>query len=60
MIYLPPFWVPGTHKLPQADIKIYAAQYNQLLTMLKEEAFSEEEMMSVPYLNALITTDKTY
>ena len=53
MKYLPPFAVHGTHKLNDADIELYAVQYEQLLVALANDRISEEEYKKVNYLNDL-------
>jgi glutathione-regulated potassium-efflux system ancillary protein KefG len=59
MTYLPPFWISGTHKLELSQIHQYAEQYKQLLTKLKEENFTEEEIFQASRLNDLIVTTQT-
>ncbi len=59
MIYLPPFWIPGTHKLEMEQIDEYCLQYKQLVTMLQDGLFAEKELMAVPFLNELVNTRKT-
>ena len=59
MHYVPPFWVPGTHKLEQWEIRSYTHEYNELLHMLRDGLLTIEEMMSVPFLNELLTSGKT-
>ncbi|HEX5654927.1 MAG TPA: NAD(P)H-dependent oxidoreductase [Chitinophagaceae bacterium] len=53
MKYLPPFVVHGTHRLREADIELYAIQYEQLLVSLAHDRISEEEYQAVTYLNEL-------
>jgi glutathione-regulated potassium-efflux system ancillary protein KefG len=54
MTYLPPFWVPGTHKIELPQIHEYAEQYRQLLIALEEDNLSEEEISGVSSLNELL------
>lgn len=59
MEYLPPFWVPGTHKLEKQEIQFFADQYRELLTELRNGNLKRDDMMQVPFLNELLTTGKT-
>lgn len=54
MKYLPPFVVHGTHRLPEADMEMYAVQYEQLLLSLAHDRITEDEYKNVHYLNELI------
>jgi glutathione-regulated potassium-efflux system ancillary protein KefG len=54
MIYLPPFVIHGTHKLNDADIELYAVQYEQLLIALHNNRISETEWQQANYLNDLL------
>ena len=54
MIYLPPFWVPGTHKLSPEQIKKYSDQYRELLILIRDS--DNNKMLSVHFLNELVTT----
>ena len=54
MTYLPPFVIHGTHRLEQADIELYAVQYEQLLIALASDRITPEEWSQVSYLNELI------
>jgi glutathione-regulated potassium-efflux system ancillary protein KefG len=51
MQYLPPFVIHGTHKLNDADIDLYAVQYEELLIALANGRLSENEWQQVNYLN---------
>lgn len=59
MIYLPPFWVAGTHKLEADEINEYADQYKKLITILREDIYSKEDLLAHTYLNDLLISDKT-
>jgi len=54
MIYLPPFVVHGTHRLNEADIEIFALQYEQLLIALRNDRLAEAEYKQANYLNDLM------
>ena len=54
MHYMPPFVVPGTHKMSEADIELHSVQYLQLLISLVHNRISEDEYQSVNYLNDLL------
>lgn len=54
MQYMPPFVVPGTHKLKPADIELYALQYEQLVLALVNDRLQENEWRPVDYLNDII------
>ena len=51
MQYMPPFVIHGTHKLQDADIDLYATQYEQLLLALVNGRITENEWQGLPYLN---------
>ena len=52
--YWPPFWVPGVHRLEIDQIKVYATQFKKLLIALKEDIFSEEDILNHKLLNHLV------
>ena len=52
--YWPPYWVPGVHRLEIDQIKLYGIQYKKLLTALKEDIFSEEDILKHTLLNHLV------
>jgi glutathione-regulated potassium-efflux system ancillary protein KefG len=54
MIYMPPFVIHGTHKLADADIELYAVQYEQLLIALQHDRISDQEWQDKEYLNELM------
>jgi glutathione-regulated potassium-efflux system ancillary protein KefG len=56
MTYLPPFWVPGTHKLNPEQIRKYSDQYRNLLIRIRDTDPDDKEMPAVAFLNDLITT----
>jgi len=57
MVYLPPFWVSGTHQLTSEAIQQYAAQYKLLLTKIRDNELSVSQMLAVPFLNDLVTNN---
>ena len=60
MLYWPPFWVPGVHRMEKASIERYGAQYRAVLTALKEDLISEEDILTVPYLNDLFPINEIH
>ena len=54
MVYWPPYWVPGVHKIETPQIKQYAEHYRNLLTALSKEIFAEEEIENLALMNHLI------
>jgi glutathione-regulated potassium-efflux system ancillary protein KefG len=58
MTYLPPFWVPGTHKLSLEEINAFAEQYKKLLVTLRDSNLREEEIIPMACLNDWITINK--
>jgi glutathione-regulated potassium-efflux system ancillary protein KefG len=59
MNYLPPFVVPGTHRLSKDAIELYALQYEQLLVSLSHNRISADEWAGVNYLNELVPIPQT-
>lgn len=59
MIYYPPFWVHGTHRLDEVGIKLYAAQYTNILAALSKDIFAEEEIVSKILMNDLFPIHST-
>ena len=57
MIYWPPFWVPGVHKMEKLLIEKYSSQYRELLIGLRDEQISEEEILKLPFLNQLFNVN---
>ena len=57
MIYLPPFWVPGTHKLNPEQIRKYSDQYRNLLIMIRDSVPDDRKIPAVAFLNELVTTE---
>lgn len=53
MEYIPPFVIPGTHRLANEDIELYGLQYAQLLTAFTANRITVEELKQVSYLNEL-------
>lgn len=60
MSYLPPFVIPGTHRLEKGDIELFALQYEEILIGLRDDRFSDEELAGVPYLNDLSPIPKSF
>lgn len=59
MVYLPPFWVPGTHRLENDSIDKYCTQYADLLTHLRDDKWTDAELLYVSFLNNLVESDQT-
>ena len=57
MIYLPPFWIPGTHKLNPAQIKKYTIQYRNLLVFIRDSDPDDKKIQAVAFLNELVTAE---
>ena len=57
MIYLPPFWIPGTHKLNPEQIRKYSDQYRNLLVLIRDSNPDDREIPEVSFLNELVTTE---
>jgi hypothetical protein len=53
MNYWPPFWVHGVHRMEPPGVQQYCNQYKQLLTALRDDFFSEEEIRSHALMNEL-------
>jgi glutathione-regulated potassium-efflux system ancillary protein KefG len=51
MTYLPPFWIPGSHRLDMVQIQQYCIQYRELLIALRDGTLSEEDALSMSQLN---------
>ncbi len=56
MVYLPPFWLSGTHQLTGEAILQYAKQYKSLLFKIRNNEFTDQQMLAVPLLNDLVST----
>lgn len=56
MVYLPPFWIHGTHKLNPEQIRKYSEQYRKLLVLIRDGKPNDNEMPAVSFLNELVTT----
>jgi glutathione-regulated potassium-efflux system ancillary protein KefG len=54
MLYWPPFWVPGVHRMEAEQIQLFGMQYKNILTALSKDLFSEKEIMDSAILNDLI------
>ena len=57
MIYWPPFWVPGVHRIEKSQIEKYSSQYRELLIGLRDEQINEEEILKLPFLNQLFNVN---
>lgn len=57
MIYWPPFWVPGVHRIEKLQIEKYSSQYRELLIGLRDEQITEEEILKLPFLNQLFNVN---
>ncbi len=51
MIYLPPFFVHGSHRITDEDLKQHAGLYKNVLTRLSQSEFKTDELLSLNYLN---------
>ncbi len=54
MTWLPPFMVHGTHLLKDDDIENYATKYKNALISLRDNIFSDDELLKNDYINQLI------
>lgn len=59
MSYLPPFVIPGTHKLEKSDIELFAVQYEEALIGLRDDRFSADELAGAVFLNDLCPIPKS-
>jgi glutathione-regulated potassium-efflux system ancillary protein KefG len=57
MIYLPPFWIPGTHRLNPDQIPKYSNQYRNLLILIRDSKPDDKKIQAVSFLNELVTTE---
>jgi glutathione-regulated potassium-efflux system ancillary protein KefG len=57
MIYLPPFWIPGTHRMESSQLNEYGKQYRQLLVALRDDQYRPEEIRPVICLNDLLNNN---
>ena len=60
MIYWPPYWVHGVHRMETAHIAQYSEQYRNLLTALVKDIFSDEEISSQSLWNDLFPITKNH
>ena len=51
MVYWPPFWIPGVHRMEKQQIEQYSSQYRELLIGLRDEQITEKEIRNLSYLN---------
>jgi hypothetical protein len=54
MVYWPPYWVPGVHRLEPTHLRQQGEHYKNLLTALTKDIFSEEEIENLELMNHLI------
>jgi glutathione-regulated potassium-efflux system ancillary protein KefG len=59
MIYWPPFWVPGVHKMETTQIKYYGLQYKNLLLALTNDMLGDEEITTSETFNQLVPLHST-
>lgn len=59
MVYWPPFWIPGTHKLDAAEINEYGEKYRQLLIELGIDNLNEADVEQANCINDLIEISKS-
>jgi glutathione-regulated potassium-efflux system ancillary protein KefG len=59
MIYWPPFWIPGTHKLDLTEINEYGEKYRQLLIELGIDNLNEDDVAQANCINDLIEISKS-
>lgn len=51
MVYLPPFWIAGSHRLDMQQIEQYGVQYRELLIALRDGTLTEDEASMMSQLN---------
>jgi glutathione-regulated potassium-efflux system ancillary protein KefG len=59
MIYWPPYWVPGVHRMQAGDIKQCGSHYKKLLSALTNDLFNSEDIESLTLINDLIPQPQT-
>lgn len=59
MIYWPPFWIHGVHRMEPAQVQQCCSQYKNLLEALSNDIFSEEEIISHSLMNELLPLTST-
>ncbi|MGZ5253255.1 MAG: NAD(P)H-dependent oxidoreductase [Flavitalea sp.] len=59
MIYYPPFWVPGVHRMDDSVIKEYGIQYRNMLMAISKDIFSDEEILQHQLMNDLFPISST-
>ena len=57
MNYLPPFWIPGTHKLNPEQIRKFSDQYRNLLVLIRDSDPDHNGFSQVSFLNELVITE---
>jgi len=55
MQYWPPFWVPGSHLMPPAQIQQYAQQYRKLLEQIRDGFYNESDNQRALCLNDIVS-----
>ena len=53
MTYWPPFWVPGVHRIENAQIEKYSTLYRELVIGLRDDQIAEEEILKLSFFNQL-------
>lgn len=56
MIYWPPYWIDGVHRMNMEEIRSAAHHYKNVLTALAKDIFSFEEIASKQLMNDLVPT----
>jgi glutathione-regulated potassium-efflux system ancillary protein KefG len=58
MTYWPPFWIPSSHILSVTEIQQYAKDYIQLLELIRDKRYIEQDMQHFTYLNDIVSLAK--
>jgi glutathione-regulated potassium-efflux system ancillary protein KefG len=59
MIYWPPFWIHGTHKMERPEIIAYGRHFRQLLVALRDGKIEDANISNASILNELIPFNQT-
>ena len=59
MIYWPPFWVHGVHRMDFSLITEYRSQFHNLLLALTNDLYSEEDINGASIMNQLFPVNST-
>ncbi len=51
MIYLPPFFVHGSHRISDEDLNKHAQMYHDVLKKLSQASYNSDELLNENYLN---------